>query len=594
MSLQKLFRLTPVARIKVAGLGVAAVVATGAVSLSSFAVQTGAVQNAAVWNAAVRTGDRASKATPSRVSSTRVVKTQLTGDQSTEVVTADITSPAVENDQAGITPDSEANSPFENATMDSPAALELAAYVPPKPTSRIIRAGLSTKGEPVVLWSRTVMSITDGEQPGRRLLVNANDNVTFTLGPVVTTTAGTQRWSGPISIRTGNGTYAGWRLAKVYVAGGPTHVSTNGEAARYQRAYRGSFEIAPQGFSFEPATHKSNLRVVNVLPLDEYLKGVVPWEMNPSAPLEALKAQSICARSETLAKINGGRHKADGYDICDYDHCQGYSGTENEKPSSSIAVEQTTGLAIYYKGRIADAVYFTNSGGVTAAKDDIWRGPPAPHLQSVRDFSPTKHAAMARLFSGPMTEAAWASYCTNNLPSYAQPSQSEIDALAERRRRNARTAALFQEGDLPEFYRWTRVVSVAQVAQAMSARVPMQSASEIRVLERAPSGHIKKLMVVGRDAGGQTLTATFDKDSQIRAMFSGRLGSTTALPSSTFVVLPRRNEAGVLTDWVFKGAGWGHGAGMCQRGAQNRAREGWNARQIINHYFDDVQIQRIG
>lgn len=589
MSPHKLFHLSPAARTKAVGLAVSAVVVTGAVSLSSFAVQTDGVQSRVV-----QTGDRSSKAAPSRQSSTRVVNAQLTNDQTTDAVTADITSSAFEGGEAGVTQDGEANTPFENAKMDSPAALALAAYVPPKPTSRVIRAGLSTKGAPVVLWSRTVMSITDGEQPGRRLLVDAAENVTFSLGPVTTATAGTQKWSGPISIRTGSGTYAGWRLAKVYVAGGPTHVSTNGEAARYQRAYRGSFEIAPQTFSFEPATHKSNLRVVNVLPLDEYLKGVVPWEMNPSAPLEALKAQSICARSETLAKINSGRHKADGYDICDYDHCQGYSGTENEKPASSIAVEQTAGLTIYYKGRIADAVYFTNSGGVTAAKDDIWRGPPAPHLQSVRDFSPTKHPAMARLFSGPMTEAAWVSYCTNNLPSYAQPSQSEIEALAERRRRNPRTAALFLEGDLPEFYRWTRVVSVAQVAQAMSARVPMQGATEIRVLERAPSGRIKKLMVVGRDAGGKTLTASFEKDSQIRSMFSGRLGSTTALPSSTFVVLPQRSEAGVLTGWVFKGAGWGHGAGMCQRGAQNRAREGWNARQIINHYFDDVQIQRTG
>ncbi|HEX8236457.1 MAG TPA: SpoIID/LytB domain-containing protein [Abditibacteriaceae bacterium] len=585
MSFHKFSSLSRAARIGITGAGISALLATGAVSVSSLRVSTA--------DSGMPTAERAPLSAASRASSTRIVNAQLADVQPEDAKAADGTSFADSSDEIGNADTNAAETTFENATADSPAALALAAYVPPKPTSRIIRAGLSTRGAPVVLWSSTVMSITDGEQPGRRLLVNAGDNVTFTLG-AASVTAGAKKWSGPISIRTGSGTYGGWRLAKVYVAGGPTHVSTNGETPRYQRAYRGSFEIAPQTFSFEPATHKSNLRVVNVLPLDEYLKGVVPWEMNPTAPLEALKAQSICARSETLAKIAGGRHTQDGFDICDYDHCQGYSGTENEKPASSIAVEQTAGLAIYYQGRIADAVYFTNSGGVTAAKDDIWRGPPAPHLQSVRDFSPTKHPAMARLFSGPMTEAAWASYCTNNLPSYAQPSQSEINALAERRRSSPRTAELFQEGDLPEFYRWTRVVPIAGVAQAMSARVPMPSATEIRVLERAPSGHIKKLMVVGRDANGQTLTASFEKDSQIRSMFSGRLGSTTALPSSTFVVLPRRNPAGVLTDWVFKGAGWGHGAGMCQRGAQNHAREGWNARQIINHYFRDVQIQRTG
>jgi len=65
------------------------------------------------------------------------------------------------------------------------------------------------------------------------------------------------------------------------------------------------------------------------------------------------------------------------------------------------------------------------------------------------------------------------------------------------------------------------------------------------------------------------------------------------LPSSTFVVVPRRSAKGVLTAFVLKGAGWGHGVGMCQRGAQAHARDGWSARQILMFYFHGVQLAKV-
>ncbi|MDQ3815078.1 MAG: SpoIID/LytB domain-containing protein, partial [Armatimonadota bacterium] len=323
-----------------------------------------------------------------------------------------------------------------------------------------------------------------------------------------------------------------------------------------------------------------------------------PWEMNYAAPLEALKAQAICARSETLSKIAGGRHRADGYDICDYDHCQGYKGTENEKASASRAVEETSGLAIFYRGRIADAVYGTNSGGLTASAEDVWRGPPEPYLRGTPDYSPAKHRLTAGVVKPTMNEADWVVYCSQNLPSYAQPSSAQTRALAARRLSSSRTATLFQPNDLPEFYRWTRVVTAKTLAQSMSRWIKMNNVTEVRVLERAASGHIKRLLVRGPAPAGSTppgeATWTFAGDSQIRAMMSGRLGSTTALPSSTFVVLPQRDAKGVVTAFIFKGAGWGHGVGMCQRGAQNHAREGWNARRIIQFYFRDVELRKVG
>jgi SpoIID/LytB domain protein len=191
-----------------------------------------------------------------------------------------------------------------------------------------------------------------------------------------------------------------------------------------------------------------------------------------------------------------------------------------------------------------------------------------------------------------MTEVDWVEYCSRNLSSWAQPGAGEVAALAARRRKSPLTAALFQENDLPEFYRWSRDFSPSDLAVAASAKssTPFAAVDAVRVLERAASGHIKRLEVAGRAANGTPLSVVYEKDAAIRSLLSGRLGSTTALPSSTFVVLPRR-ENGNVTRWVFKGAGWGHGAGMCQRGAQNHALAGWNARRILQWYYAGVEVQ---
>lgn len=494
-----------------------------------------------------------------------------------------------------VAPSPEPIESFDPEGVSGPAATDAQITLASLKTqsSRIIRVGLTTKGGAIALQSQTEAFVSDADQPGRRLTIPSGQSATFKEGPSRNLFARGVTYKGTIEITVGSHTFGAWRRPTVNVGGGPTRVSTDGDNPRWGRPYRGSFEIAPQEFSFEPAKHKSPLRLVNLVPLEEYLKGVVPWEMEPSAPLEALKAQAICARGELLAKIQAGRHRADGFDVCDYDHCQGYPGMENESERSSLAVEQTAGLVLMRDGKIADAVYGTNSGGITADKNDVWRGGPEPHLRSVRDFDPRLHRETADAVKPHMTEADWLFYCSHNLPSYAQPGEDEVRALRARRRKSARTAELFQEDDLPEFYRWSREVSLSDLASAASLKspVPFASVEKIEVVDRAASGHIKKLDVIGKAADGTPVRASYEKDGAIRSMLSGRLGSTTALPSSTFAVVPRLAN-GVLTGFAFKGAGWGHGAGMCQRGAQNHARAGWSARQILQWYFNGVELRQ--
>lgn len=464
-----------------------------------------------------------------------------------------------------------------------------------------VRVGISTGKATLQLWSESKLLITDAAQPTRKMVIAAHRKVLFTkdAAPQQITARG-MMLRGQVSITVDNHRYAAWQIANVRPLDWHQfiRVSSNGENARWSRPYRGTFEISPQTYSFDPARHQNSLRVVNVVNLEDYLKGVVPWEMTPTAPLEALKAQAICARSETLHDIQGGRHRKDGFDMCDYDHCQGYPGTENEKPRSTLAVEQTAGLALTYNGEIADAVYGTNSGGITADSTDVWRGGPVPYLRNVPDF--VVGSAMDDVVKPVMTEADWKIYCSTNLPSFAQPTAQDISELAARRAKFPQVAALYQPGDLPDFYRWSRTITQAEALRALGPKMQprVNSINAWRVVQRAPSGHIKKLQIIGQwiENGAVKSTSSFmiEGDGAIRSMLSGRLGSLVALPSSTFVVLPQYDKNKRPTVFVLKGAGWGHGVGMCQDGAMAHARDGWSARQILNWYYRDVKIEKRG
>ena len=126
---------------------------------------------------------------------------------------------------------------------------------------------------------------------------------------------------------------------------------------------------------------KKSLTVINLVPTEEYLRGVVSKEMSPSFPLEALKAQTVAARS--FAMKNRRRHEAEGFDLCATTHCQVYDGF-CEFESIERAVEETRGKILMFGGKIADANFHTDSGGMTENVGDVW-GTAVPYLVAVRE-----------------------------------------------------------------------------------------------------------------------------------------------------------------------------------------------------------------
>lgn len=139
------------------------------------------------------------------------------------------------------------------------------------------------------------------------------------------------------------------------------------------RDYHGSVKVLVQN---------DKLKVINVVPVEEYLRGVLPQEMPPEWNIEALKAQAVAARSFALR--NRKRHINDGYDICATTHCQSYLGKAGERSSTNQAVVATRGEVLKYNGQLADTLFHTDSGGMTENSENVW-GTKIPYLRAAKE-----------------------------------------------------------------------------------------------------------------------------------------------------------------------------------------------------------------
>lgn len=127
---------------------------------------------------------------------------------------------------------------------------------------------------------------------------------------------------------------------------------------------------------------KGSFTVINLVPLEDYLRGVVSKEMSPSFPLEALKAQTVAARS--FAMKNRHRHESEGFDLCATTHCQVYDGAAIYD-STDKAVDETRGEVLMFRGKVADTNFHTDSGGMTENVGEVW-GTAAPYLIAVKEL----------------------------------------------------------------------------------------------------------------------------------------------------------------------------------------------------------------
>lgn len=131
------------------------------------------------------------------------------------------------------------------------------------------------------------------------------------------------------------------------------------------------------------AVLKGGILVIDELGLDDYVKGILPREMIPEWPPEALKAQAVASRTFALRSLN--RHGSEGYDLCSTVHCQVFGGRESEDERTNRAVDETHNEILLYKGAPASAFFFSNCGGKTQDPVNVWdKSERVPYLKSVR------------------------------------------------------------------------------------------------------------------------------------------------------------------------------------------------------------------
>jgi len=304
------------------------------------------------------------------------------------------------------------------------------------------------------------------------------------------------------------------------------------------RAYRGALALT--------LDRGGALAVVNVIPLEELLKGLVPAEMFPRAPIEALKAQAIAARGEVLAKI-GTRHLADPYFLCSEQHCAVYRGVAAESPSTSAAVDATRGIALFSKdGKLVNSVYSAVCGGHTEDNDRVWDVTPDPSLRGKADL--LGHPAILP------DSADLAGYLATDLPAACRVSG-------------------FANSDR---FRWERRFSAAEM-DLLAASLGIGSIRSISVEKRGVSGRAQEVRL-----GGDRGLIEVRGELEIRKLFG-------MLNSAMFVVTEEAGPDGTPAGWIFRGGGWGHGVGMCQMGAIGRALAGQDYREILAFYFNGAQ-----
>ncbi|HUS64464.1 MAG TPA: SpoIID/LytB domain-containing protein [Kofleriaceae bacterium] len=298
------------------------------------------------------------------------------------------------------------------------------------------------------------------------------------------------------------------------------------------------------------------LAVVNAVPEDKLLAGLVPAEMMPSSHSEALKAQSVAARNELLAKI-GTRHLTDPYRLCATQHCQVYAGAGREDPRTTAAVVATQGeLLLRESGGLVDAVYSASCGGHTEDNERAWGGTPDSALRGTLDGDAATKKRLGTFVDKVENVPAWLK------ESNESPSPKPYCA----RPRGAASS-----------YRWSKTIDLALA----SAKAGVGALHDVEVLERGVSGRATRIRLSGADA-----TKEIKGELEVRRALGG-------LKSALFVLDARKEADGRLVELVAIGGGHGHGIGMCQHGAVGMAESGASYRDILKHYYGASHVRRM-
>ena len=339
----------------------------------------------------------------------------------------------------------------------------------------------------------------------------------------------------------------------------------------------------------------NNICAINELPVETYLTSVISSEMSATSSLELLKAHAVISRSWLLAQME--QRKAENnnadkqpsffktdeeivrwydredhkrFDVCADDHCQRYQGITKAANKHVVeAIQQTAGEILTSHGEICDARYSKCCGGAVEEFQYCWENIKKPYLQALPDTLPD----------------------TTPLPDLTDETVarqwilSSPDAFCNTTDQKVLSQVLNDfDQETTDFYRWSQTYSQAEVKQLLEEKLEVQFGDIIDLvpLERGKSGRIYRLKIVGKER-----TLIIGKELEIR-----RALSKSHLYSSAFIVEKAGIKDGVPQKFIIKGAGWGHGVGLCQIGAAMMGKQGYRYEEILLHYYKGAEITK--
>jgi len=321
-----------------------------------------------------------------------------------------------------------------------------------------------------------------------------------------------------------------------------------------EKPYRGNIDIH--------RTHgKTGLTIVNTLPIEQYLYGVIAREMSPSWHFEALKAQTVAARTYALHNLN--KHKIDDYDVCATTDCQVYGGKDSEAPQVIKAVDDTSGQVIMDKGKVIAAYFHSSSGGYTENSENVW-GTYQSYLRGVMDYDQAS-------------------------PQYKWEKRLTANELK---------TAIYKAG--------YRIGTITAIELAPLADLPMS------IPERGVSGRVKAIQFIGSKGNAQLTgeqlrtilglkSTLFDVRVITPAQKVIKFDITKNIGGHSYIGDKKaiHHLSGGPNDTILiSGFGWGHGLGLSQWGAKGMAEQGPQGdatyfKEILKHYYQGTTIKKV-
>lgn len=340
------------------------------------------------------------------------------------------------------------------------------------------------------------------------------------------------------------------------------------------------------------ATH-DGIVAINQIDLEEYLTSVISSEMSANASKELLKAHAVISRSWLLAQIEKKYHLGQAeasrpaslqqdkdslirwydredhtlFDVCADDHCQRYQGISRaSNPTVVEAINETRGEILTYADQICDARFSKCCGGVTETFENCWEPVHHDYLVALRDderhdFPDLTQEENARAWISSSPTA----FCNSNDQAILSQVLNNYDQ------------------ETADFYRWEVSYTQDELSEliARKTRIDFGEIIDLVPVERGTSGRLVRLRIVGTKR-----SMTIGKELEIR-----RALSESHLYSSAFIV-EKEGDPKLPDRFTLKGAGWGHGVGLCQIGAAVMGAKGYDYQAILTHYFPNAAIER--